>query len=334
MSTEAVNPSPANPGYTKVFIGNLAFATREEALTKAFDDLNIKLHSVNVVVKRGRSMGYGFVEIDEKDYQTAFEKLHKSQLDERTINLEKATSTNSNKQTKKPRKPRQNKRKTGGPNTKAGGSPAAESKATTNEQATGDKPAAGAAAAKKKRNTRRKKKPATSAKPEAGQAAVVENGSGAPAANSAAPAAAKKPRAPKKPKAPAATAQKRDHSNTELYVANIPFTLTDDELKQEFAQFGCVSATVIINSYGKNKGKSNRGYGFVKVDTEDNQKAAIEQDKKLKIGGRDISIKPAFVRTEPVAKPAEASKDSEAKADAPKETPKADAPKSEEAKKE
>ena len=151
------------------------------------------------------------------------------------------------------------------------------------------------------------------------RATVVESGSGAPATgnSNAAPAAARKPRT-KKPK-PAPSTQKREHSNTELYVANIPFSLTDEELQQEFSQFGCVSATVIINSYGKNKGKSNRGYGFVKVDTEDNQKAAIEQDKKLKIGGRDISIKPAFVRTEPVAKP-----ESEVAGDAPKEAPKAE----------
>lgn len=326
MSTEADNSSPANPGYTKVFIGNLAFATREEALTKAFADLNITLHSVNVVVKRGRSMGYGFVEIDEKDYETAVEKLHKAQLDSRTINLEKATSTNSNKQTKKPRKPRPNKRKT----KPAGATEGSPAKPAT-EQSTapaGDKPAATGAPKKKKVQKRKpsaKKATTDPKKPQEGPASVVEGESGAPAGTSNAPAA-RKPRT-KKPKAAPSTQQqqKREHSNTELYVANIPFSLTDEELKQEFSQFGCVSATVIINSYGKNKGKSNRGYGFVKVDTEDNQKAAIEQDKKLKIGGRDISIKPAFVRTEPVAKPAE----SEVAGEAPKEAPKA-----EEAKKE
>lgn len=318
MSTEAENPSPANPGYTKVFIGNLAFATREEALTNAFAELNINLHSVNVVVKRGRSMGYGFVEIDEKDYQTAFEKLHKSQLDSRTINLEKATSTNTNKQTKKPRKPRPNKRRN--PKPAAGAEENSGAKPAT-EQSTpaGEKPAA----PKKKRAPKKKPvKKANEKNPQEGQASVVEGASGAPAGTSNAAPAPRKPRV-KKTK-PAPSTQKREHSNTELYVANIPFSLTDEELKQEFAQFGCVSATVIINSYGKNKGKSNRGYGFVKVDTEDNQKAAIEQDKKLKIGGRDISIKPAFVRTEPVAKPA-----SESEVETPKEAPKA-----EEAKKE
>lgn len=327
MSTEAENPSPVvDPGYTKVFIGNLAFATREEALTKAFADLNINLHSVNVVVKRGRSMGYGFVEIDEKDYETAYEKLHKSQLDSRTINLEKATSTNSNKQTKKPRKPRPNKRRT--PKAAAG------SDENSAKPATDSATPAGAA---KKKTKRRPRKPtvkkSTDKNPVEGQATVVESGSGAPAGSSkAAPGApgatgAKKTRPRKTPaQKRAPSTQKRELSTTELYVANIPFSLTDEELKQEFAQFGCVSATVIVNSYGKNKGKSNRGYGFVKVDTEENQKAAIEQDKKLKIGERDISIKPAFVRTEPVAKPAQES----AAAEAPKE----EAPKAEEAKKE
>jgi len=334
MSTDAVDPSPA---LTKVFIGNLAFATREEALTKAFADLNIQLHSVNVVVKRGRSMGYGFVEIEEKDFQTAFEKLHKSLLDSRTINLEKATSTNSNKQTKKPRRGRRpnNKRKTN--NNNKAGAPSGDSEAKPATAAAEPAPSNDKPAAPKKRRPNRKKRPApsnnASGNPVDGQAVVVEKESGAPVQNKSAnaPAAApKKQTRPRKPKAtPIASTQKREHSTTELYVANIPFTLTEEELKEEFAQFGCVSATVIINSYGKNKGKTNRGYGFVKVDTEDNQKAAIEQDKKLKIGGRDISIKPAFIRAEPVAKPAEP----EAKAEAPKEAPKA-APQPEETKKE
>lgn len=277
-------------------------------------------------------MGYGFVEVEENDLPEALEKLNKSQLGNRTINLEKATSTNSNKQTKKPRKPRTKTRKSGAAGAKPDGDklvsddkparpagtrttrpprPAGEKRTPAADKPAGEKSASGEP--QKKRINRKKK---TVAKPTEGEPTVVENGSGAPAVP-----AAKKTRAPRKPK-PVNTNVKREHSNNELYVANIPFTLTDEELKEAFSAFGCESAIVIINTYGKNKGKSNRGYGFVKVDTEENQKAAISQDKVLKIGGRDISIKPAFIRSEPV-KPADAQEPSS-------EAPKAEAPKSEE----
>lgn len=285
MTSDAAS-TPTTP-VAKLFIGNLAFATREDTLTSTFEALQISLHSVNVVIKRGRSMGYGFVEIDEKDFAKAVEKLHKSELGGRTINLERATSANPNssntnntkQQTTKFRKrPYYNNKRY-----KVVNLPEKKEKPTIVPNSAEPQPKQKKIESKK-RNFRTKPREKTE--------------------NSEPKVRTKSKRPPKK-----VDNEPRELSTDELYVANIPFSLTDAELQDAFKEYECVSATVIINNFGKNKGKTNRGFGFVKVASLEKQKAAIAQDKKLQIGGRDISIKPAFIRPPPKEEETEEKKE-------------------------
>jgi len=57
---------------------------------------------------------------------------------------------------------------------------------------------------------------------------------------------------------------------------------------------------VIANLYRKTP--SNRGYGFVKFETNELQQAALAtlNDTPLRIKDRDIAVNVAFVRNEPV----------------------------------
>lgn len=60
--------------------------------------------------------------------------------------------------------------------------------------------------------------------------------------------------------------------NKKLYVGNLLFEITEDDLKQHFSQAGnVVSATVIRFRDGKSK-----GFAFVEMETEEAAKKAIE----------------------------------------------------------
>lgn len=85
---------------------------------------------------------------------------------------------------------------------------------------------------------------------------------------------------------------KRDHgpeSKTSLFVANLPFSATDESLSELFSKFSLKSAHVVTRKNG-----SSKGYGFVEVADEAAQKRAIEELNDLEIEGRKVSVKAAF----------------------------------------
>ena len=80
-----------------------------------------------------------------------------------------------------------------------------------------------------------------------------------------------------------------------LYVGNLAYSTTDDELRGSFAQYGnVVSAKVVIDKYS---GRS-RGFGFVEMGSEDEGKAAIDGLNGKSIGGRAINVSEARPRQE------------------------------------
>ncbi len=72
-----------------------------------------------------------------------------------------------------------------------------------------------------------------------------------------------------------------------LFVGNLPYSMTSDELAQTFAQAGTVvSAKVISDKYS---GRS-RGFGFVEMSSDEESKKAIEM-----FNGKDVSGRPLVV---------------------------------------
>ncbi|MDR0453228.1 MAG: RNA-binding protein [Deferribacteraceae bacterium] len=77
-----------------------------------------------------------------------------------------------------------------------------------------------------------------------------------------------------------------------LFVGNLPFTTTDDDLQKLFASFGDVnSARVIID---KQTGRS-RGFGFVEMKAELASRAMSELNDS-DYGGRKIRVSEAHER--------------------------------------
>ena len=79
-----------------------------------------------------------------------------------------------------------------------------------------------------------------------------------------------------------------------IYVGNLPYSTTDAELEQMFAEHGSVdSAKVIIDRV---TGRS-RGFGFVEMSSDDAGKAAIEALNEKDMGGRALNVNEARPRT-------------------------------------
>lgn len=78
-----------------------------------------------------------------------------------------------------------------------------------------------------------------------------------------------------------------------LFVGNLPYNMTSDDMAQVFAGAGTVvSAKVISDKYS---GRS-RGFGFVEMATDDEAKKAIEMFNGKDVDGRALVVNEAKPR--------------------------------------
>ena len=80
-----------------------------------------------------------------------------------------------------------------------------------------------------------------------------------------------------------------------IYVGNLPYGVTEDELRSLFEEHGEVSsANVIID---RQTGRS-KGFGFVEMPTDSEAENAIEALNESAIKGRNIKVNQARPRAE------------------------------------
>jgi RNA recognition motif-containing protein len=80
-----------------------------------------------------------------------------------------------------------------------------------------------------------------------------------------------------------------------IYVSNLSFNVTDDDLEGFFAEYGEVSSARVITD--KFTGKS-RGFGFVEMPDNEAAKKAIAELDGGKVEGREIKVAEARPREE------------------------------------
>ena len=81
--------------------------------------------------------------------------------------------------------------------------------------------------------------------------------------------------------------------STKLYVGNLAFQTTSQELQNLFAQAGTVESASIVED--RDTGRS-RGFAFVEMSTNEEAAAAIEQFNGKEIGGRALKVNEAKPR--------------------------------------
>ena len=75
-----------------------------------------------------------------------------------------------------------------------------------------------------------------------------------------------------------------------IYVGNLPYSMSDDELRKLFADHGDVTSAKIITD--RNSGRS-KGFGFVEMPTDAEGKSAIEALNGADVGGRGLRVNEA-----------------------------------------
>lgn len=81
--------------------------------------------------------------------------------------------------------------------------------------------------------------------------------------------------------------------SVKLYVGNLSFNTTEQDLQSEFAQHGQVNSTSIITD--RETGNS-RGFGFVELETRESASAAIKALNGKEVGGRALNVNEAKPR--------------------------------------
>lgn len=80
-----------------------------------------------------------------------------------------------------------------------------------------------------------------------------------------------------------------------IYVGNLPFSITDSELRETFSRFGEVSAVNLISD--KFTGES-KGFGFVEMANNSQADAAIKSLNGKDLKGRNITVNQAKPKTD------------------------------------
>ena len=78
-----------------------------------------------------------------------------------------------------------------------------------------------------------------------------------------------------------------------LYVGNLSFDTTSNDLQTLFAQAGTVESVSLIED--RETGRS-RGFGFVEMQTKEEGAAAVEKFNGTELGGRPLKVNEAKPR--------------------------------------
>ena len=81
--------------------------------------------------------------------------------------------------------------------------------------------------------------------------------------------------------------------STKLYVGNLAFQTTGQELEELFAQAGKVESASVVED--RETGRS-RGFGFVEMSTQEEAAAAIDQFNGKEVAGRQLKVNEAKPR--------------------------------------
>ena len=78
--------------------------------------------------------------------------------------------------------------------------------------------------------------------------------------------------------------------NKKLYVGNLPYKTTSDDLQQMFGAAGSVTSATVISD--KFSGRS-KGFGFVEMSSDEEATAAINQFNGQEMEGRKLVVNEA-----------------------------------------
>jgi len=250
---------------TKVFVGNLAFRATDQDLQQHFGGFG-EIKSAVIITRGRRSLGYGFVEFENlSEAEAAVNALNQTALNDLSFNgraikveIAKDPAEREPRPVKEPKEPKEPKKP------KVVTNPAPVEGGEEGEEKT-----------KKKRT--RKQRPRGKRTSGAGEAQnTTANPDNTPAGNDRDQEGQPKTKRVRKER----PQREKVLSKTTLFVANLPFSLKDEELKSIFdgPGSGFVSARVV-----RTKNNRSRGYGFVEFESEEHQLNAMKDKENYSV---------------------------------------------------
>ncbi|RAL14423.1 RNA recognition motif domain-containing protein [Aspergillus homomorphus CBS 101889] len=295
QSTDAAAAS-ADEG-RRLYIGNLAYATTEGELKEFFQNYKIESVSIPVNPRTNRPVGYAFVDLATAHEATAaIEELSGKEILQRKVSVQLA------------RKPEPAEAKAEGAISGGEGASGTEGRKRAGGRARGR----GRGRARGGRLPRGGRSQAPAQAEEASTEPINVPGQVAPLTEVtnqnetvAAPEAAKQAGKPRAPRAQKQRGPPEDGipSKTKVMVANLPYDLSEDKLKEIFADYQPVSAKIALRPIprfmikklqARNERRKGRGFGFVTLGSEELQEKAVNEMNGKEIEGREIAVKVAI----------------------------------------
>ncbi|KAI9751136.1 MAG: hypothetical protein M4579_006188 [Chaenotheca gracillima] len=291
-NNEAVLASAAEG--RRLYIGNLAYATTDEELKEFFKGYLIESTSIPTNPRTNRPVGYAFVDLSTPtEAERAIAELSGKEILERKVSVQLA------------RKPEPAGEKGDAASGGEGGS-GGEGRRRGGARGRGRARARGGRAARGGRGLNGETDGPTNVP---GQAASLtgttsEGLAGAPGAEGTTTIDGKenKPRVPRERKQ-RGPPEDGVPSKTKVMVANLPYDLREDKLKELFASYEPASAKIALRPIprfmvkklqARNEPRKGRGFGFVTLASEEMQQKAVNEMNGKEIEGREIAVKVAI----------------------------------------
>lgn len=80
-----------------------------------------------------------------------------------------------------------------------------------------------------------------------------------------------------------------------IYIANLSFQVSDNDLKELFSPYGAVTSAKVINDHSTGR---SRGFGFVEMADKNEALKAIDELNQATYDGKVISVNEARPKTE------------------------------------
>lgn len=285
-SNDAVLASAAEG--RRLYIGNLAYATTEGELKEFFKGYLVESVSIPKNPRTDRPVGYAFVDLSTpNEAERAIAELSGKEILERKVSVQLARKPESNEKAEGAAegtdgtRRRQSTRGRGRAGRGRGGRPRGGRGSGDDEKKEGAASGDNADASDQ----------AHAPKDVTNQSNTNEDKSGK---SQARPARERRERGPPADGIP---------SKTKVMVANLPYDLTEEKLKELFADYQPSSAKIALRPIprfmikklqARGEPRKGRGFGFVTLASEELQQKAVSEMNGKEIDGREIAVKVAI----------------------------------------
>ncbi|KAK2734444.1 hypothetical protein FQN57_001679 [Myotisia sp. PD_48] len=257
----------------RLYIGNLAYAATEGELKDFFQGYNIESASIPVNPRTDRAVGYAFVDLaTAQEAQAAIAALTGKEILDRKVSVQLA------------RKPEAEKGEANGEGASGG---EGRKRAPTRGRGRGRGRARGGRVGRPGR--------ADEAAAEGAPLTDVTN-----TENAQTEEGAKDARRPRGRRGPP---EDGIASKTKVMVANLPYDLTEEGLKELFAAYEPTSSKIALRPIphfmvkklqARGEARKGRGFGFVTLGSEELQQKAVQEMHGKDVSGREIAVKVAI----------------------------------------